>query len=101
MYLRISHNLYRNVNMTMVCQYAPYRDYNSFRSHRWDLALPLVHPQMPRMGSVVLKMNDFDVMILQFVKRTGEKDKENRQLGDSLDPQLDVLKYYDNHSAKC
>ena len=79
-YLPISHNRYRNMNMTMACQFSSYRDCNSFRSHRRDLALLPVHPGKPQRGSVALIINNFDMMILKFVKGTREKDKENRQL---------------------
>lgn len=71
------------MNMTMVCQYATYRRH-SIDSHRWDLVLPLVHPEVPRRGSLALKMNNCDVMILKFVRKRGEKDKEYGQLEDIL-----------------
>ena len=87
-YLPISHNRYRNMNMTMGCQFSSYRDCNSVRSHRRDLALLPVQPEKPQRGSVALIINNFDVMILKFVKGTREKDKENGQLKHILRIQL-------------
>lgn len=72
-YIPISHNRYRNMNMTLACQFSLYRDGNSFRSHRWDLALLPVHPEKPRRGSVALKINNFNVMICKRDKEKGQK----------------------------